>query len=217
AADPELVLGLPSGNTPLGLYRRLQRAVQEGRCDLSRVTVFALDEYAGVAPADPHSFAYFLQQHLVSRMKLGCFHYLHGDAPDLAAECARYEELLQSAGGLDLVLLGLGLSGHVAFNEPGTAFTSRTHVARLAPLTRVVNTRYFSAAFTIPYYGLTLGLGTLLEARELVLLASGAEKASQVAQLLATPPGPELPATILKLHPNALLLLDKAAAGHLAG
>lgn len=213
AERPETVLALPTGNTPIGMYKELVKAHQTGKADLSRLWVFALDEYAGIAPQDEHSFCYFLRRHFIDQVGLtDRFDHIHGNAPDLVAECKRYEAAIADKGGLDLAVLGLGVNGHIAFNEPGTLFDSRTHVVDLATSTREANAGYFPDGFRIPDQGVSMGIGTVLAAREILVIASGKSKAPIVARIIAEEPTCAIPASALKRHPDVLLLLDEEAA-----
>ncbi|HHV07425.1 MAG TPA: glucosamine-6-phosphate deaminase [Firmicutes bacterium] len=211
--QPELVLALPTGNTPIGMYKRLVKAHQEGRADFSRLWPFALDEYANVAPQDEHSFGFFLHRHFIDPVGLtNRFDHLQGNAPDLVTECARYEAAIAAKGGLDLAILGLGVNGHIAFNEPGTPFDSRTHVVSLADSTREANAGYFPDGFRIPNEGISMGIGTVLAAREILVIASGKSKAPIVERIINEEPTTDIPASALKAHPNVLLIVDEEAA-----
>lgn len=213
AERPESVLALPTGNTPIGMYEQMVKACREGKADFSRLWLFALDEYAGVAPEDEHSFGFFLKSHFINPVGLTeRFDHLHGNAPDLAKECTRYEAAMAAKGGLDLAVLGLGVNGHIAFNEPGTSFDSLTHVVDLAVSTREANAGYFPDGFRIPDQGVSMGIGTVLAARRILVIASGKSKAPIVNRIITEPPTVDIPASALKGHPNVLLLLDEEAA-----
>ncbi|HKM38746.1 MAG TPA: glucosamine-6-phosphate deaminase [bacterium] len=213
AQKPELVLALPTGNSPIGMYKELVQTQQTGGADLSRIWVFTLDEYAHLPAADPHSFAFFMQCHLIDPLGIESrFDHIQGEAPDLPAECKRYEEAIAAKGGLDLAVLGLGVNGHIAFNEPGTPFDSRTQLVDLTASTRHANADYFAGSFIIPRQGITMGIGTILEAKEILVLASGKSKAQIVARIFASNPSPGLPASALKEHPRVSWLLDRDAA-----
>lgn len=207
AARPDAVLALPSGNTPLPLYALLASAVAEGRADFSRATVFALDEYAGLGPEDPRSFAAYFRRHVFGPLRLapGRAHVLAGAAGDRPAECRRYEAAIQEAGGLDLALLGIGANGHIAFNEPAGALHLRTAEVPLAP-----------PAAAISPTGLTMGVGTLLSARAVWLTATGVAKAEAVARMANGLVDTGCPASLLGLHSDATIFLD-AEAGALLG
>lgn len=198
ADRPHAVLALPSGNTPKRLYEILA-----GSPAFRDVTVFALDEYLGLPAADPRSFAAFHATHVFGPLGIdpARAHCLDGIAADLAAECGRYEAAIQAAGGLDLALLGLGANGHIAFNEPAARLKAATHVATLAP-----------PANAVAPQGITMGVGTILGARAVWLLATGAKKAPAATRMRAGLLDPTCPATLLQAHPAARAYLDAAAA-----
>jgi glucosamine-6-phosphate deaminase len=215
ADNPRLVLGLPTGRTPIPLYRELVRLHHEGRIDFARATTFNLDEFAGVAADDPRSYHAFMRRHLfdqvnVSRRRI---HFLDGMARDAERECARYERALARAGGIDLQILGLGTNGHIGFNEPAPALAAHTHRARLRSATRRANAALAGGRVNaVPREALSMGMATILHARRIVLLATGAGKARSVARMIHGPVTPRLPASFLQLHPNAEVWLDRAAA-----
>ena len=215
SANPRLVLGLPAGRTPIELYRELAARSRSGRLDLSRVTAFSLDEFVGIAAADPRSYRAFMRRHLFDRFTRPPrqVHFLNGTASDLDAECSRYDRAVRRAGGLDLLLLGLGANGHIGFNEPAAALAARTHRARLAPATRRANRALFgNRASAVPREGLTMGMATMLQARRIVLLATGAGKASAAARMVRGPLTPRVPASFLQLHRDVEVWLDRPAA-----
>jgi glucosamine-6-phosphate deaminase len=214
AAKPAAVLALPAGNTPRPVYADLARRHREGGLSFARANAFALDEYAGVAPDHPASFRRFLDEEFYRHVDLPAAHAHAPDAlaADLEAACARYEREIAAAGGFDLCVLGIGANGHVAFNEPGSPFDSRTRVVDLASETRA------AAAFgagLVPARALTIGIATILSARRCVLLAHGAAKAQVIARALAEPASAALPASALQRHANATIILDAAAASAL--
>jgi glucosamine-6-phosphate deaminase len=202
AARPALVLGLPTGRTPVPFYRELTACCGARRVDFSRVTTFNLDEFVGVSPGDPRSYRAYMQRHLFGHVNVSPrrVHCLRGDAADAAAECRRYERAIARAGGIDLMILGLGRNGHIGFNEPGDALVAATHRARLAPSTRQANAALFGRPADVPREALTMGMGTILHARRIVLLATGAAKSRTVSRLLRGPVTPRLPASFLQLH-----------------
>jgi glucosamine-6-phosphate deaminase len=218
AANPAIVLGLPTGRTPIPTYDALAALAQQGRADFSRSSTFNLDEFLGLPPDHRSSFRTFMQVQLFSRVNLAAanVHLLNGNAPDPEAECARYERAIADAGGIDLQLLGLGTNGHIGFNEPGDALAPRTHRVRLAPETRRANAPLFNGdAAAVPAEALSVGMATILQSREIVLLATGRAKAKCVAAALRGPITPHLPASFLQLHPNVDVMLDEAAAAEL--
>lgn len=176
--------------------------------------LFNLDEYIGLGPADSTSFAAFLDRHLLGGLNLpaGQVRLLNGLAPDPQAECEKHEEAIAAAGGLDPVILGLGANGHIGFNEPGSPLDSRTRPVRLAEETRQANARHFPALAPVPEQAITMGIGTILEARQILLLASGPAKAEPLVRMLSFPLTPEFPASALRLHPRVQVLIDGEAA-----
>jgi len=207
---------LPTGHTPVGMYRELVRLHREGLLDFSRVTSFNLDEYLGIPPDHPQSFASYMRIHLWGQVNLrpGACHIPKSlpEAPE--AECARYEELIREAGGIDLAVLGLGGNGHIAFNEPGTPFESTIHVAELSQETREAEAAAWGVD-RVPEKAITMGIRTVMNAREIFLLVSGEEKAEVLSRALTGPITPEVPASVLQLHPRLTVFADAAVAGSL--
>src|SRR5262249_37034548 len=213
---PSLVLGLPTGRTPIPFYHELVRLYRAGRADFSRVTTFNLDEFAGIDPTDPRSYRAFMQRHLFDHVTVAPprIHFLNGAAADAGRECARYERAIARAGGIDLQILGLGLNGHIGFNEPGRALIARTHCTRLKPASRHANAALFDNRIrAVPREALSMGMATILQARGIVLIATGASKTRCVQRMMEGPVTPRLPASFLQLHGNAEAWLDRAAAG----
>ena len=218
AADPAIVLALPTGRTPIRFYRELAALHRKQAVDFSRVTTFNLDEFTGIAPSDPRSYRAFMQRHLFDHVNLSPrrLHFLNGVAADAEAECRRYERAIARAGGIDLMILGLGRNGHIGFNEPGPFLIARTHRTRLAGGTRRANRALFgSRAADVPRAALSMGMATILQARRIVLVATGTAKARCVGRMATGPVTPRLPASFLQLHARAELWLDRAAAGRL--
>lgn len=216
---PHSVLGLATGSTPLGTYRQLVAYYREGLADFSRTQVFNLDEYRGVGGESPCSYQRYMAENLFDHINVspGNTHIPNGLASDVAAECQRYEQLIKQAGGIDLQLLGLGDNGHIGFNEPNTHFPAATHLVELAPATIAANSRFFTAAAAVPRQAISMGIQTIFQARQIVLLASGASKAKAVKAMLEGPITPAAPASVLQLHSQLTVILDPAAAGLLAG
>lgn len=215
-AQPRLVLGLPTGHTPVALYARLAAA----GLDWSRARTFNLDEFSGVAPGSPGSFRAFMDQHLFSRVNLAPDHigFLRGDTGDDAAECARYEAAIAAAGGLDLLVLGLGANGHIGFNEPASALHAATHAAVLHASTRAASADWFGGdAARVPAHALTIGMGQVLRAKAVLMIATGSSKASAVAAMTGGPLTTSCPASWLQVHPATTLILDAAAAADMTG
>jgi glucosamine-6-phosphate deaminase len=221
-ANPRSVLGLPTGRTPIPLYRELARLHAAGKVDFSRAVTFNLDEFLGLTAADPRSYRTFMQRHLFDHVNLPPrrIHFLDGSATSRAAverECARYERAIERAGGIDLQLLGLGTNGHIGFNEPARALAARTHCSRLTPATRRANAPLFGNRISaVPREALSMGMATILHARRIVLVATGATKARCVERMIHGPLNPRLPASFLQLHRQVEVWLDRAAAEHVS-
>jgi glucosamine-6-phosphate deaminase len=217
AAKPDAVVALPAGNTPRPVYAALVGRHRAAGLSFARATAFTLDEYAGIAADHPASFRRYMDDELYRHVDLppGRTHAPDATAADLDAECARYERAIAGAGGLDLCLLGIGGNGHIAFNEPGSAFDSRTRVVDLADDSRAAVAASFPGG-AVPARALTIGIATILSARRCVLLAYGAGKADVIAGAVQGPPAPALPASALQLHADATVILDAAAASRLA-
>src|SRR5687768_1416956 len=219
---PDVVLGLPTGRTPLGMYRRVIAECQKTYSCFRDVRTFNLDEYVGIPPEHPGSYYSYMKQHLFDHLDVrpenvhipeGIAARIRRQHPEpefdeaLRLECERYENELRKAGGLQLTFLGLGQNGHIGFNEPGTPFDSRTHVIRLSESTRIANADLFADGH-VPEQAITIGIGTILESRQIVLMASGSSKASTVARLSLENPSPDFPASALKTHANVTVLVD---------
>jgi glucosamine-6-phosphate deaminase len=215
AEHPAIVLGLPTGRTPLPTYAALRRLHAAGQADFSRATTFNLDEFAGVDGSHPGSFRAFMETHLFSGVNLhpARIHFLDGTAPDLDAECDRYEAEIEAADGIGLLLLGIGANGHIGFNEPAEALVARTHRVRLAESTTRDNAALFGGdPSRVPREALSMGMGTILKAGALVLIATGERKARCIERTINGPVTPRLPASFLQLHRNVELYLDRPAA-----
>jgi glucosamine-6-phosphate deaminase len=217
-SKPAAVLGLATGSTPLALYRELIRMHREEGLDFSRVTTFNLDEYVGLGAGHPASYHHFMRENLFSAINVlpENTHIPDGRAADVRLECERYEEKIRSAGGIDLQVLGIGSDGHIGFNEPISSLASRTRIKTLTPRTRADNARFFNSAEEVPHHVVTMGIGTIMEAREVVLLGFGASKAEALALAVEGPLSAQVPASVLQLHPNAHVLMDEPAAGRLS-
>ena len=218
AVDPALVLGLPTGRTPIPFYRELVRLHRAGRADFRRAMTFNLDEFLGLDQRDPRSYRAFMQRHLFGRINLAPrrIQFLNGATRDVGRECLRYERAINRAGGIDLQILGLGTNGHVGFNEPARALVARTHRTRLKPATRRANAALFdNRVSAVPREALSMGMATILQAKGIVLLATGATKARCVRRMIEGPVTPRLPGSFLQLHRSAEIWLDRAAASQL--
>ncbi|TDF97287.1 glucosamine-6-phosphate deaminase [Paenibacillus piri] len=208
AQRPDSVLGLATGGTPVGLYRQLQ----ERKADLSKAALFNLDEYYPLPRRHPQSFFQFMKGHVYDPLMPLSYDIPNGEAEDVERECTRYETAIRSAGGIDLQVLGVGRNGHIGFNEPGTPFTSRTRIVALKRETMEDNARFFGDIGLVPKRAITMGIGTILEARSILLLASGAAKAEALYQLLKGDVSPDVPVTALRLHPSVHVIADEQAA-----
>ncbi|MBO8172106.1 MAG: glucosamine-6-phosphate deaminase [Bacillaceae bacterium] len=208
-------LGLATGSTPLGMYRDILIHHRKDPLPLSGVMTFNLDEYVGIPTENPNSFHAYMNKHLFSKLPVPR-HRIHlpdGMAADLQKECRRYESLIRKSGGIDIQILGVGENGHIGFNEPGTPFNSRTHVVRLTASTRQANAKDFGSVDRVPERAITMGISTIMNARSIMLLASGIRKAKPMAQLLnPIEPTEAWPVTVLKHHPDVTVIMDRDAA-----
>jgi glucosamine-6-phosphate deaminase len=215
--SPDFVLGLPAGRTPVATYAELCRLYSTGEADFSQATAFLLDEFVGIAASHAGSFRRFVTRHLLSAVNLapGSTHSLDGLA-DPDAECQRYEHSIAWSGGLDLVLLGIGVNGHIGFNEPGDTLTARTHRVSLLESTRAENAGLFGGDMArVPPEALTMGVGTILGADTIAIIATGERKAKPVAGMVNGPLTTRLPASLLQLHRRVEVYLDRPAAAAL--
>lgn len=208
------VLGLATGSTPIGTYERLVADCDAGKVDFSNATTFNLDEYAGLEPTDPQSYRYFMDDHLFDHVNIRKerTHVPAGKTDDAQAMCAQYEVDIAGAGGIDLQLLGLGHNGHIGFNEPSDEFPVGTHVVDLTESTINANSRLFDSADDVPRQAYTMGIGTIMGARRIVVVASGSDKADIVARAFTGPVEPRVPASVLQLHPDVTVICDVSAA-----
>lgn len=215
---PELVLAVPTGKTPLPLYRELARLCAEGELSFRKAHTFALDELKGVEPEDPGSFHAYLQRHFYRHVDVhpSRIHFFDGVAEHADAQCRRYERELAEVGGIDIAILGIGNNGHIAFNEPAPELPARTHVVKLARDTRETIAALFGGDATkVPTEAYTMGLATLLSARHIALMATGTAKADILARALRGPISTHVPASFLQLHPNVSVFADDAARAKL--
>lgn len=215
---PKASLGLATGGTQSGIYRELVAAYRQGMVSFSGNTFFMLDEYAGVEPTSPNSFQHVVRSEFLDLVDADprSLHVLDGTATDLSAEAERFEKVLVDHGGIDLQLLGIGTNSHIAFNEPGSAFDSRTRVVELHDDTILANSPYFADPADVPRTAISQGLGTIMEARTILLLATGESKASAVQAMVEGDVSPHSPASLLQHHPNVVVVLDTEAASQLA-
>lgn len=218
AHTPKLVLGLATGRTPLPLYEELAALHEAGRTDYRRATTFNLDEFVGLPADHPGSYRSYMREHLFRHVNLSArrTHFLDGQASDLQAECDRFESTILRAGGIDLQILGIGANGHIGFNEPAPLLSPWSHRVRLTTASRQGNAGFFGGNLRqVPREALSMGVATILRARSIVLIATGARKAGVVARMAAGPVSTRLPASLLQLHPNVDVLLDAPAAERL--
>ena len=212
-AKPDCILGLATGSTPVGLYQNLIAGCAAGDLDFSRVTTVNLDEYAGLDGTHDQSYRYFMNTNLFDHVNIdkARTNVPNGKAADPAAECVRYEKLLMDLGPADIQLLGMGRNGHIGFNEPADVFTAPTHVVELTASTIDANARFFASRDEVPKKALTMGVGAIMRAKKVLVVVSGADKAQAVKDAFAGPIDPHVPASILQLHPDVVLVGDKAA------
>lgn len=215
--NPDSVLGLPTGATPLVVYARLKEEFRNGRGRYDRVHTFNLDEYCGFPGTDPSSYSFYMHENLFRHIDVMSrnTHIPDGSAADATAEAARYEAMIASRGGIDFMFLGLGRNAHIGFNEPGSPHNSRTRRVALTPSTIEANARHFPPDSEQPGYAITMGIGTILDSRKVVVLATGAQKAEAVAASMIGPVTPAVPGSALTLHANATIVVDKEAAHQL--
>ena len=210
---PNCVLGLATGSTPIGTYAQLVEWYNKGDLDFSEVTTVNLDEYKGLPRTNDQSYYYFMHQHLFDRVNIDPerTNVPNGMEPDAEKECGRYEELIRSLGGVDLQLLGLGHNGHIGFNEPGEAFEKETHCVDLTESTIEANKRFFASAGDVPKQAYTMGIKTIMQAKKILIVVNGENKADIVERAFFGPVTPEVPASILQLHNDVTLVGDEAA------
>jgi glucosamine-6-phosphate deaminase len=214
---PRAVLGLATGGTPVGIYKHIVKDFKRGMFSFRSVTTFNLDEYVNLPHDHPESYSTYMNNHLFEHIDIPSAqrHLPDGNTANTAVECHRYEHLIALSGQIDLQLLGLGHNGHIGFNEPAHALKCGTHVVDLAEETRVANARFFTSIDEVPSQALTMGVGTILKAKKILLVVKGADKADIVHRALQGPITTSCPASLLQTHPNLIVLLDHAAAGKL--
>lgn len=214
---PDTVMGLATGSSPVGTYQQLIEWYKKGDLDFAQVRTVNLDEYAGLAPEHSQSYRRFMQENFFDHINIPRenTHVPNGLAPDLEAECRRYNQVIQSLGGIDIQLLGMGHNGHIGFNEPGQAFELETHVVDLTDNTIEANARFFASRDEVPRQAITMGIKSIMQAQRIVMVVSGEDKADIVRAAFAGPVVPQVPASILQMHPNFILVGDKAALSKL--
>lgn len=211
---PNSVLGLPTGETPIGMYAELSRLYKRGSASFSQATTFNLDEFLGLPAVHPQSCHYYMLEHLLPYVDLepSSAFILDGMTSDVDAECLEYENAFTQRGGIDLQVLGIGLNGHIGFNEPGTDWETRVALARLSDVTRRREVKRFGGLENVPDYALTMGIKAIMLSRSILLLATGKEKAAILLKALHGPITPEIPASVLQLHPDVTVVVDETAS-----
>jgi glucosamine-6-phosphate deaminase len=208
-ANPQIVLGLPTGSTPQGMYDALVRMHREGTLDLSQVRTFNMDEYVGLSAAHPQSYHAYMKTRFFSLTNI---RPENASIPNALDEAGVYEKAIQLAGGIDLQISGIGMNAHIGFNEPGSSLDSRTRTVDLADSTRSAMRQYFPDESTMPRKAITVGIATILEAKRILLIASGKRKAKAVARALEGPVSEDVPASVIQVHPDVTVMLDTEAA-----
>lgn len=210
---PDCVLGLATGSSPVGTYRQLIDWYNKGDVDFSRVSTVNLDEYKGLTRDNDQSYYYFMYNNLFKHVNidLSRTNIPDGTDPDSSRECSRYDAVIEDLGGIDLQLLGLGHNGHIGFNEPDDSFATTTHCVDLQPSTIEANKRFFASADDVPKQAYTMGIQTIMQARKVLMIVSGADKADILKQVISGPVTPRVPASILQLHPDVTIVADEAA------
>ena len=216
-ADPSCVLGLATGTTPIGLYACLVDDCAQGKISFADVTTFNLDEYRGLDPEHDQSYRYFMKKHLFDHVDIdqARTHVPEGSNPDAEAVCAVYEQAIEEAGGIDLQLLGLGPNGHIGFNEPADSFARETHCVNLTESTIDANKRFFESENDVPRQAYTMGIGSIMKARKILVVVSGEDKADALKATICGPITPQVPASILQLHNDVTIVADEAAMSKL--
>ncbi|AIE61316.1 glucosamine-6-phosphate deaminase [Bacillus methanolicus] len=212
-ANPKATIGLATGSTPIGVYKLLIEDHKTNGTTYKQVSTVNLDEYIGISRDDPNSYHYFMREQLFNHIDIPLeqTYIPNGMAEDFLLECTRFESVIHELGGVDVQLLGIGQNGHIGFNEPGTSFKSRTHVVTLAESTRKANSRFFPSLDDVPTHAITMGIATIMDSKEIILLASGASKAKAIARLVHGEVDEDFPASALKLHKNVTIIADIAA------
>ncbi|GHU80875.1 glucosamine-6-phosphate deaminase [Clostridia bacterium] len=206
---PASVLGLATGSTPVGIYKQLVEWYEKGDIDFSGVTTINLDEYCGLETASPQSYRYYMETHLFGLVNISAENtHLPDGSAEPTLECARYDKLITDNGGIDLQLLGLGHNGHIGFNEPSGAFEKMTHCVSLSEDTIEANQRFFKSKADVPGKAITMGLRSIMQAKKILLVVSGSEKAGMLERSLRGPISPEVPASILQLHPDLTVVTN---------
>lgn len=215
--SPSIVLGLATGGTPEGMYANLVKDYQQNKTSYQQVTTFNLDEYVGLDGSHPNSYRFYMNEHLFNQININKENTFvpRGNTANNEAECLAYEALIESQGGIDLQVLGIGGNGHIGFNEPGTSFLTTTHIVSLTESTKAANARYFSRVEEVPEQAITMGINTIMNSKEILLLISGESKHDALRKLLEGEVSEAFPASILQNHPSVTIIADEAAVGEL--
>ncbi|BES64197.1 glucosamine-6-phosphate deaminase [Gottschalkiaceae bacterium SANA] len=208
------VIGLATGSSPVGMYKELIRIYRNGDIDFDEVVSFNLDEYIGLTPDNEQSYHYFMRENLFDHINIRPenIHIPSGIAVDMTIAAQSYDKMIEEAGGIDIQILGIGNNGHIGFNEPDVKFEARTHIVELEPDTIEANSRFFDSIDQVPTQAISMGIKNIMQSRKIVLIASGEGKAKVVQAMIEGPITPELPASVLQLHPDVTIILDQAAA-----
>jgi glucosamine-6-phosphate deaminase len=211
---PDCVLGLATGDTPLGMYKELVKLYEKKEVDFSEVTIFNLDEYCKLNRENAQSYYYYMNHNFFKyiNVKKKNTHIPNGTAKDIDEECRNYEQQIKNNGGIDLQVLGIGSNGHIGFNEPDINFEAETHLVQLDEITIEANSRFFSSKDEVPTMAISMGIKTIMQSRMLLLLANGEAKADAIYKAVKGKICPEVPASIIQLHPNAMIIIEKSAA-----
>ena len=211
---PDCVLGLATGSTPIGTYKELIKGYENGDLDFSLVKTANLDEYRGLEKSNDQSYDYFMKENLFNHININFdnLNIPNGENPDAEAECKRYEAVVKELGGQDLQLLGMGHNGHIGFNEPADEFVKETHCVDLQESTIQANKRFFEKVEDVPTQAYTMGINTIMQAKTILVIVSGTDKAEIVKKAFFGPVTPQVPASILQMHPNVIVVVDEAAA-----
>ncbi|PKP61777.1 glucosamine-6-phosphate deaminase [Candidatus Atribacteria bacterium HGW-Atribacteria-1] len=208
---PNTVLGLATGSTPLGMYRELVKLYKKGKLDFSKVTTFNLDEYLGLSPEHPQSYHYYMYENFFNHVNIEekNIHIPKGDTKDPVQECLNYEREIEKVGGIDLQILGIGVNGHVGFNEPDINLEAKTHVIQLSKDTIMANSRFFKNLDEVPKKAITMGMATIMRSKKIILMAWGIEKKKPILKVISGHIATEVPASLLQVHNDVILIVDK--------
>jgi len=208
---PNIVLGLATGSTPLGMYRELVKLYKKGKFDFSKVTTFNLDEYLGLSPEHPQSYHYYMYENFFNHVNIEekNIHIPKGDTKDPVQVCLNYEREIEKVGGIDLQILGIGVNGHVGFNEPDINLETKTHVIQLSDNTITANSRFFKNLDEVPKKAITMGMATIMKSKRIILMAWGAEKKKPILKVISGHIATEVPASLLQVHNDVILIVDK--------